>query len=38
MLKWFVRFWRRIDGWMRRRTSPPSLHAYHRANLHGRHR
>ena len=38
MLKWLVRFWHRINDWMRRRISPPSSPSYHRANLHGRHR
>ena len=38
MLKWLARMWHRVDGWMRRRTSSPLPPAYHRANLHGRHR
>ena len=36
MLKWLIRFWHRIEGWMHPRHTVANN--YHPSNLHGRHR
>jgi hypothetical protein len=36
MLHWLVGLWHRMERWMHAEKQSP--HAYHRSNLHGRHR
>jgi len=35
-LHWLVRLWHRVQKWVFAEKETP--HAYHRSNLHGRHR
>jgi hypothetical protein len=36
MLKWLVRLWNKIEGWIHPQQTVPN--SYHPSNLHGRHR
>ena len=36
MFAWLVSLWQRMEKWMHGEKQSP--HAYHRSNLHGRHR
>ncbi len=35
MLNWLAGLWRKLNGWLHKDTA---TQAYHRSNLHGRHR